>query len=193
MSEIAARPKLPDGLVVFVKRDCPTCVMVEPVLATLAGRVALTVYSQDDPAFPQESHPRDDRSLEQSWHHEIEAVPTLLQVVGGREAVRVLGWHRKEWEELSGVPQLGPGLPDMRPGCGSLSVDPSRVDELRVRFGGSKLRARRVELAALEDEFEAIYERGWSDGLPVVPPTEARVLAMLEGTTREPDEVVAIT
>ena len=39
---------------------------------------------------------------------------------------------------------------------------------------------------------EALFDRGWTDGLPVVPPTEARVLRMLEGTTRAPDEVVAI-
>lgn len=36
-----------------------------------------------------------------------------------------------------------------------------------------------------------MFTRGWSDGLPVVPPTEARVLAMLAGTRRAPDEVVA--
>ena len=29
---------------------------------------------------------------------------------------------------------------------------------------------------------EAMFDRGWTDGLPVVPPTEARVLRMLEGT-----------
>jgi hypothetical protein len=39
---------------------------------------------------------------------------------------------------------------------------------------------------------EAMFARGWTDGLPVVPPTEARVLRMLEGTTRAPDEVVAV-
>src|SRR5206468_763768 len=87
---------------------------------------------------------------------------------------------------------LGTGLPDFRPGCGSLSVDPNLADELRVRFSGSVLRSRRVELAELEDEMEAMFDRGWSDGLPVVPPTEARVLRMLEGTTRAPDEIVAV-
>ena len=79
----------------------------------------------------------------------------------------------------------------MRPGCGSLSVDPDRVDELRVRFEGGRLRSRRIELAALEDDIEAMFVRGWTDGLPVVPPTEQRVLAMLEGTTRAADEIVA--
>ena len=39
---------------------------------------------------------------------------------------------------------------------------------------------------------EALFERGYTDGLPVTPPTEARVLRMLEGTTRAADEVVAI-
>jgi hypothetical protein len=195
MSAQRPRSPLPEGVVAFVKRDCPTCELVAPVLAELASRVELTVYSQDDPDFPAlpgGRGPVDDRSLEQSWHHQIEAVPTLLRVVGGSEQIRVLGWHRAEWEELTGVSGLAPALPDWRPGCGSRSVDPALVGELAVRFGASKLRARRVELASQEDEFEALFQRGWSDGLPLVPPTEARVLAMLEGTRREPDEVVAV-
>ena len=39
---------------------------------------------------------------------------------------------------------------------------------------------------------EALYDRGWTDGLPLVPPTETRVLRMLEGTSRATDEVVAL-
>ena len=45
---------------------------------------------------------------------------------------------------------------------------------------------------ALEDEFEAAFDRGWSDGLPVVAPTEERLMAMLAGTNRDPAEIVAI-
>jgi hypothetical protein len=165
---------------------------VAPVLADLARRAELTVFSQDDPGFPEGVEPLDDTSLAMSWHHGIEAVPTLMRVDEGVEQQRVLGWHRGEWEALTGVRGLGPGLPDFRPGCGSLSVDPSRAGELAVRFGATKLRARRVELADLEDEMEALFSRGWTDGLPVVPPTERRVLAMLEGTTREPHEIVAV-
>ena len=186
------RPPLPSGLVAVVKRDCPTCELVAPVLAAIGRAVPLTVYTQDDPDFPEDVSRVDDRGLEMSWHYEIEAVPTLLRVEFGEEVERVLGWHREEWEALTGVEGLGPDLPDWRPGCGSLSVDPSRAPELAVRFSGSKLRARRVEIATLEDEVEAYFERGWTDGLPIVPPTEARVLAMLEGTTRAPDETVAI-
>ena len=191
--EPVARASLPDGLVVFVKRDCPTCRLVAPVLARLADAsdAPLAVYSQDDPAFPPAPTPLDDRSLEASWHHRIEAVPTLIRVEGGVEKERVLGWHRGDWERLSRVAGLGPGLPDWRPGCGSLSVDPARAPELAVRFGASRLHARRVALAELEDEMEALFERGFGDGLPLVPPTERRVLAMLEGTRRDPQEVVA--
>lgn len=36
------------------------------------------------------------------------------------------------------------------------------------------------------------FERGWSDGLPVLPPTEAAVREMFRYTDREPDDVVAI-
>ncbi len=46
-----------------------------------------------------------------------------------------------------------------------------------------------ADVAALSREFAA---RGWSDGLPVVPPTEARVAAMLGDAARDPLEVVAI-
>jgi hypothetical protein len=37
-----------------------------------------------------------------------------------------------------------------------------------------------------------MWNRDWTDGLPLVPPTVERVMAMLEGTTRKPDEVVAV-
>ncbi|MCW5605547.1 MAG: hypothetical protein KIT18_13480 [Burkholderiales bacterium] len=40
------------------------------------------------------------------------------------------------------------------------------------------------------DEFEFFLEKQWSDGLPVVTPTEARVQRMLEGTRRDPDELI---
>ncbi len=192
-SSESSAPPLPDGLVAVVKRDCPTCELVADVLFDLHERADLTVITQDDPAFPAEAgwvlH---DGDLALSWHHDIETVPTLMRVTDGVDAQRTVGWARSEWEQLSGVDGLGDGLPDWRPGCGSLSVDPARAEELAIRFSGSRLHSRRVELASLEDEWEAMWDRGWSDGLPLVPPTEARVLRMLEGTTRDPSEVVAV-
>ena len=38
---------------------------------------------------------------------------------------------------------------------------------------------------------EFYLENGLTDGLPVVPPTEARVLRMLDGTSRAATDVVA--
>jgi len=177
---------------VVVKQDCATCRMVVPVLAQLAADPGLTIYVQDDGAFVEPLAWQADNDLALSWHHDIETVPTLIRVTNGREVARTVGWSRTDWEALSARPGLGPDLPVMRPGCGSLSVDPDRVDALRVRHDGSVLAARRVELAAAEDEVEAMYARGWTDGLPVVAPTQARVLAMLTGTSHGPDEVVAI-
>lgn len=186
-------PPLPEGLVAVVKRDCPTCGLVTPVLEDLRERAGLTVITQDDPDFPVSAdwvvH---DADLALSWHHRVETVPTLIRVASGAEAERTQGWSRPEWERVAGVAGLGPDLPDHRPGCGSLSADPALADELAVRFGGSALRSRRVEIAALSDEWEDMWDRGWSDGLPVVPPTEARVLRMLEGTARDPHETVAV-
>ena len=187
-------PRLPDGLVAVVKRDCATCRLVEPVLAELVARGrALTVYSQDDPGFPEAIASRiDDRELVVSWHHRIETVPTLLRIEGGAEAARTEGWARADWEQVAGLSALGAALPAQRPGCGSRSVDPELADALRVRFEAGRLQARRVELGAIEDEIETAYVRGWTDGLPVVPPTPARVLRMLDGTRRAPGEVVAV-
>jgi hypothetical protein len=184
-------PPLPEGLVVFVKRECPTCELVVPVLRELRERAGITVIVQDDPGFPAGLAPRHDADLALSWHARIEAVPTLLRVVDGAEKERAVGWQREEWEALSGVRGLGAGLPAWRPGCGSLSVDPDRLPALRARFEGERLAARRIELADAEDEQEAMFARGWSDGLPLVPPMPERVLAMLDGTTRAPDEIVA--
>jgi hypothetical protein len=44
---------------------------------------------------------------------------------------------------------------------------------------------------AVADDFEAWFDRGVTDGLPVVPPSRARVDAMLAATSRPRDELVA--
>lgn len=186
------RPVLPDGLVVVVKEECETCRMTAPVVARLAAELGITVYTQDDPTFPPGVDAIHDADLSLSWHHDIETVPTLIRVADGVEIERTVGWLQREWARISGLSDIGADLPPFRPGCGSKSVDPDLVDSLRARFSGDSLRSRRIELADLDDEIELLYDRGLTDGLPVVPPTEERVLRMLQGTTRSPDEVVAI-
>lgn len=185
--------QLPEGIIAVVKQDCPTCVMVDPVIADIEQRgLPVTVYVQDDPAFPAASNVVDDRELEHSWRLNIETVPTLIRVAGGAEQARTVGWGRADWEQLSGLDGLGADLPPMRPGCGSRSVEPGLADELAVRFGGVSFASREIDLPPLEDEFEYTFARGWSDGLPLVPPTPERVYRMLQGTRRDAAEVLGL-
>ncbi|MGC1441188.1 MAG: hypothetical protein WA888_11310 [Burkholderiaceae bacterium] len=182
---------MPDtGFVAVVKRDCPTCELTEPVLAALAAAGELAVYTQDDPAFPASVPHEYDASLDISHQLKIEIVPTLLRREGGREIGRTYGWDKSEWRKLTGLATLGDALPELRPGCGAKNIEPGIIEELLVRHGETGLQSRRIELVGAEDEIEALFDRGWSDGLPVVPPTEARVLRMLGGTARDPQEVI---
>ena len=186
-------PNLPtDGLIAVVKRDCPTCVLTEPVLAELARLGVLTVYTQDDPSFPETVAAIDDTALDVSHRLGIEIVPTIIRRQDGREVDRTFGWDRAEWERITGFQGIGADLPAFRPGCGAKNVEPGILEQLQIRFSETGLISRRIEIGAGEDEFEAMFERGWSDGLPVVPPTQERVLRMLQGTTRDPQELVGL-
>ena len=180
------------SLLVFAKRDCPTCELVVPVIRALAARdTAFKVYSQDDPGFPEQvAGVVDDRELAESFRHRVEIVPTLIRFEGGVEVARTEGWDVKEWRRITGIDDLGEGLPALRPGCGSKSVEPGLAEYLQVRFGDTGIRSRKVEFGKYDDDVEVCFERGWSDGLPVTPPIDVRVLRMLQGTTRKPDEVV---
>ena len=55
----------------------------------------------------------------------------------------------------------------------------------------SHLTSDRIESPDSLDEInELYYQRGMTDGLPIIPPTEERVAAMLAGTTRKPQDIV---
>ena len=186
-------PKRFTGFIAVVKQDCATCRLIGGVLADISAERDLLVYSQDDPQFPPGiPNVNDDRELELSYRREVEIVPTLIRMVAGQETERLVGWRRTEWRWLTALPALGSDLPEFSPGCGSKSVDPGMPEKLAFKFGDSPLQSRRIEVATQQDEHELAYERGWSDGLPLVPPTEARVLRMLAGTTRSPSEMVGV-
>ena len=182
-----------DGLIAVVKRDCPTCVLTAPVLGDLARRAGLRVFTQDDPSFPETvPEPVDDTALDLSHRLRIEIVPTLIRLVGGREVERTYGWDRAEWQRVSGLDPLGEALPSTRPGCGAKNVEPGIIERLKIRHGETGMTARRIAIGENEDEIEAMFDRGWSDGLPLVPPTEERVLRMLTGTARDPGEEIGL-
>ena len=97
---------------------------------------------------------------------------------------RAVGWERSDWQALAGLHELGAGLPAAQPGCGARNVEPGMKERLMVRFGDVDIAARRIELGAYDDPLESCFERGWTDGLPVVPPTDERIVRMLAGTSR---------
>jgi len=138
-----------EGLVAVVKRDCPTCVMASGVLGDLARLGSLTVYTQDDPSFPETVPQRiDDTALDVSHRLKIEIVPTLIRFAGGREVDRTYGWDRGEWQRLTGIAELGRDMPETRPGCGAKNIEPGVVERLKVRFNETGLRSRRIEIGA---------------------------------------------
>src|SRR5205807_758480 len=123
--------------------DCPTCHLIVPVLTELAAAgLPLTIYSQDDPAFPPGLPVVDDAGLEVSLRLDIETVPTLIRVTGGEVVERTEGWRRNKWEDLTAVAGLGRGLPDYRPGCGSRTLEPGIAETLAPRSGVTRPRSR---------------------------------------------------
>ena len=178
---------------VVIKKDCPTCEMIETVLAeliaTYPGKV--TIYVQDDPSFPESIENKiDDTSLEFSYRNNIEIVPTLICSTESKESARTYGWDKTEWQRLTNLASLGESLDSFKPGCGSKTLEPGMEEQLIARFDDELLSSRNIQLAELEDDAEGCYERGWSDGLPVIPPTRVRVIRMLKGTDRSPGEII---
>ena len=195
------------GIVVFLKEDCPTCKQALPVInAAAAGGVTIWGIGQSAAGnglmldaglihFPL----LDDSALAVSFEQDIEIVPTLL-VLGADGSIeqRLEGFVRAEWQALmteisnDALKLDWTALPEWLPGCGSLSLDPENHARLQAQASGSPLRARRVEVGASDDEFEFMFDQGFTDGLPVVPPTPERVLRMLAGTRRDAQDLVAI-
>ena len=194
MGELDLNQENRSSYALIVKRDCPTCALIEPVIKMLASQLDnnLTVYVQDDPTFPASiSHRIDDTSLEFSYRNAIEIVPTLIRLKNDSEnESRIFGWDKQQWQEFTGIENLGAELIDFKPGCGSKTQDPGMDELLALKYGNQQFSARRVDLAESEDIMEACFERGWSDGLPVVPPTIVRVMRMLSGTDRNADEML---
>ena len=206
-------------LLFFLKHDCATCALAAPVVDRIARAltasglevVAISQSGAADAAAFSERHGLSfstvlDGELDVSDAYGFDAVPAL--VLTGPDAVVLAtmeGWSRSEFRDLVALaagrcgaapPAFEPdgeSLPEERPGCASRIHDPDVARRLAVRRGDEQLASRRIRVpvASGQDEFDFLFDRGLTDGLPVVPPTEARVLRMLEGTSRAATEVVA--
>ena len=55
-----------------------------------------------------------------------------------------------------------------------------------------ELTSKAYDCADIDDFTEMAYRNGWTDGLPVLPPTEKKVGAMLDYIGRDPGEVIGV-
>ena len=180
------------ALLVFVSEECPTSAMALRRLGPLcpawaeAGLSAVAVF--EDPLEVAVRVSRrlgwagqvvaEDPPVETSRAYGLVSVPTAVLIDGdGRIAGRVTGWDQpalagliEAASALLGTRLAGPpaGEPLHKPGCSSkAAIDPELVAAMSSAVG--------------TDEAEEMFERGWTDGLPVIPPTTERVEAMLGG------------
>jgi len=157
------------GVLVFAHSDCPTSLLALRRLAGVSNGIVLV--AEEEPAaaarlarrtrveFPVLSQAA---GLAASRAFEIETVPTAVRVdARGRVEETVVGWDHGAYERLLDT-SLPREEPVWKPGCASRTMhDWTDAEGL--------------------DVIEDMFERGWTDGLPVVPPTRERVETMLGG------------
>ncbi len=178
------------ALLLFVNEDCPTSAMAIRNLGQLcrgweqAGLSCTAIF--EDPLEVAIRVARrcgwTGRVVSQSAPYGssraygLVSVPAAFLISKAGQIVNsVTGWDQPALAELihqaaaiTGRSLAGPPgtEPQRKPGCSSkAAIDP----EL----------AAAMEAASSDDEFEEMFERGWSDGLPVIPPTAERVEKML--------------
>jgi hypothetical protein len=198
------------SLLCFVREECETCHLSMPVIEAVyrayGGTISLWVVGQEDnEKLRQRLHVTvpilDDTALRTSFAYRIEIVPTIILADAfGTEMVRWEAFHTGDWKDLiarlAQLTGLAPPaidwskFPAMRPGCGSKSVEPGILERLTAEAESSPLRARQIEIAERDDPVEFMFDQGMTDGLPVIPPTPERVIKMLGGTRRDPQEVI---
>jgi hypothetical protein len=172
---VAARERV---LLVFVHAECPTSRLalerlgpLGPVLEAAGTKLVCVVQERLETAVRlTREHGVDALVLAERPPYDaarafgIQSVPTTLLLDGrGAVAGSVVGWSADALNELLPIP-VPDAEPRWKPGC-----------EARPAHD-----AHRPAAAADDfDELEDMFERGWTDGLPVVPPTADRVAAMV--------------
>jgi peroxiredoxin len=179
------------ALLLFVSEECPTCTLtlrrLAPVIPelTMAGVSVAAIF--EDPLEVAARVARragftgsvlsEPGPYPVSRAYELESLPTAVLVDRqGRALGRTVGWDAAALSELieqaclevgAPAPAVTREAPQRKPGCAAKST--YDAESLRLLDGSGY------------DELEEMFERGWTDGLPVVPPTPERVQAMLGG------------
>ena len=191
-------------LLALVKHDCPVCDQLLPALdARRACGSSRSPSRRRRPSRPAARARAASRSSTTSSRCRRASTPTrcpaVLLLDGGEERGRVEGLAaRRAWRRSPR--EAGVALDARRAARAPARL---RVAHARPRGRGAARRAARARARAasaratltiggLEDPFEALHDRGLTDGLPVVPPTPERVVAMLEHTSRDPQDVVGV-
>jgi hypothetical protein len=161
--------------VMFVTDDCPTCELALRRVAVSGAELA--VICEADPAAAARLAHRtgfggvmlsEPAPYETSRAYGLDAVPTTIAIgPGGEITAAVVGWDGPALAALLEV-DLTAEAPVRKPGCAAKST-----------YDAGQLAADAA--APADDDPEALYELGWTDGLPVVAPTPERVAAMLAG------------
>jgi peroxiredoxin len=176
------------ALLLFVSEECPTCTLtlrrLAPVVSELSGAGLTIAAVFEDPLEIAARVARrtafagtvlsEPAPYEVSGAYELASLPTAVLVDSSGEQIgRVVGWDAEALGALLSV-SLTDEAPRRKPGCAAKNT-----------YDAASLRA--LDGAGF-DELEEMFERGWTDGLPVIPPTGERVEAMLGG--RDPDELL---
>ena len=56
------------------------------------------------------------------------------------------------------------------------------INELKRHIGTANMSGEQLTFSSEYDAIEGFIERGWNDGLPIIPPTADRVNVFLEKT-----------
>lgn len=198
------------ALLAFFETDCPTCQLALPYLNAFSpNNIQIIALSQDDEGstrqFVQQmgiSYPVElDRGLTLSRAFNPQSVPTLyLLDENGAITQTLVGFDKAGLNELAqslGSPPIAPandGAPAWKPGCGSRHLEPNADGHAETASGPLLRRvgerASRITLQDGEDLLEQCFQL-FGDALPVIPPTEERVAAMLKGMNLPPQTIIA--
>ena len=168
LSELVSTTSVRSVLLLFVHADCRTSLLALERLAATEDALAsagieLVCIAQERAEVAARLARRsglrgrmlaEPAPYETSAAYGVATVPTGVLLADGHEPETLVGWDSDAYERALAV-RLPEGEPRWKPGCESRSVLDAEL------------------LAGLSsfDEHEDMFERGWTDGLPVVPPT----------------------